>query len=563
MIYPKCRKQRSAPDQHIGKKVRCSQCSTVFQAAAAVLFFVGLLSFFFQPPAKPPVSASGPGDPFPEGGSSWLGVAEAGETSKEEPGKPTIPPGKVESVEALIHQLKDSAWRSVTIQKLSHWRIEGDKKKIASALVAELPACHEDQVLRIAQTLANWQEKSCAVAIAEYAVNRKEPLREEALAAFRKSMAPEASPYLLKGLPMDALFSSSNNPLLYDAIRKAPQLIELAGASRNPASVKTFVSLLKSDHGKVVASASKALGDLGTEEAVAALEKKYKEVENGIGVQVYRKQDYMRGLMRAAHPRARKRLGAFMKQAKNNERMEAAEIFAETARPEDAELLIQWIEDPDPLLRQSLLPALPEISAGAKLPLERAWDRAMTRGRFQTALRIAESLGDNAREAAAKEKWDERFSSAMKESSLGKWLQTKRKADVLAEYPEAKDHLVGYLDSKVREGAIVYRYSSPGAYVLGIPDTLTFGALADDTVISVVVAGPKFNQPVFGVGVGAPIEQAWELYGDSPYGTAPVLRLSYQLDPLVPEDHAMNLWVNYGEDLKVNSVILTREVDRD
>ncbi len=442
-----------------------------------------------------------------------------------------------------------SNFRRDAVRALAKW--PDRHERIGEAFAKLLPDGTVEECPAIAQALAGWGLTAHAPVLARMLIKgrpagfRVHPFIEP----LRRLATPALVPILLEALPVDAArgLKISGTDGHYDTVQRALPVIDLLGDIGDARAVPSLVEYLNIDaYNHTWRPASVALGKIGSEEGIVAIEKRLAQP----GLNEESRRDVLAGLWHSHHARGRAALERALAGDDLWDRVGAAEGLAATARAGDEALVLGILASPDPRLRQRVVPALPRLLPGGRSALEQGADRAQQERRFRTALVLAEALGDAGRRDAAAKALEGKRSAIFGEPRLDRWLG-KTRADVLAKYPDARPQA----HVKRQETSTQIIWTDWGS-TFDVPDRLAFwgGRDAQGPFVG-VGALPKCADPVFGVRVGDPAEVAWELHGLSQHENEGLWgQVVYKLT--TPDGTAVK--VTYAFDLKAQ--ILAAEI---
>jgi len=432
--------------------------------------------------------------------------------------------GDNQSAEALemllaLLDLPDSQvqTRVKAIRALGQWRTE--RERIGQEFVTRLPTRGTQEASLLLVAVAQWGLKQHAPALAQLLATTKDrglwqPLSD----ALCKIATPECSPILLGALSInvaqDMQYSRSKDARRfltskehYEVLKRAIEIMPVLAAIGDPGAVPVLIEYLKVDiYNHTWRPASIALGRIGTEEAIAAIEKQMDER----GRSPETRELFLAGLMRSTHSRGRTSLSAALADADPSLRREAVVALVETARPADSGLVTSALENADPVVVQYALQAAPRLLPEGRSTLEQAFDRASGSGSHRTALGIAQALADSRRTASAQSGLDRLRQSIWSEPRLDAWFGKTQK-EVLAKFSDAK------LQRHVRrQEAPTMIVTTDWGSTFDVPGKLSFwGGKEASGPFMGVEAREKYDQPVYGIRVGDPALLVWQIHGES------------------------------------------------
>ncbi len=226
-----------------------------------------------------------------------------------------------------------------------------------------------------------------------------------------------------------------------------------------------------------------------------------------------------------------------------NDRREAARALAETAGPDDADVLARHLGDEDPDVAAPLLGAIARVLPQGRDALGQAADRALADGRPRTAGAIAAALADAARERAAASALGALRSERLAAPGAEQLLLADRDA-IRAAYPDAE------MTSKVT-------VADMGTQVM-IERGVAHLAARDGKLLffgdpcSRIVATPGLAEHLGGLAVGVPGWLAFELHGADEAVRFPTFVHAVRVDGREPFDLEMSL----DPDMRIRAITL-------
>lgn len=382
------------------------------------------------------------------------------------------------------------------IKALGEWKTDHDR--IAEALVTQFPVFSHQGKTEAIRVLSEWDMKRHSPELFRAIFASKDfRLHDRLVEPLMKIITPECNPILLANL--ETLRRNSEGASL---------LLLLLNENPDPAAMPQLLEHLNNQASfSMWRPASVALGRLGTEEAIAAIEAKLQE--HGASNEDHARM-FRAGLHRTHHPRGRAVLAESLKSQDVWTRADAADGLAETARAEDAPLVATALADPHPQIRLRTLPAVPRLLPDARTSVEAMYDAAVQAGRHRTALSIAESLGDKDRIARATEGLKLLRQTMMQEPRLDQWFG-KRKDDLKKEFPDGELkygslELITFGPGGSRSSRSWYFVSKSAGLRMS---TRGFG----DTPCDDVSVFEGYSKPAYGIRLGDSADTAWEILG--------------------------------------------------
>ncbi|MBI4026104.1 MAG: HEAT repeat domain-containing protein [Verrucomicrobia bacterium] len=414
------------------------------------------------------------------------------------------------------------------VKSLSAWKT--DHEKIAEALIAEFPAVSSQAKDEICRALCAWDMKAFSPELARMILDSKDfGFNGRIAEQFKRIITPECAPALLAALPSPAKLPTGRND--------AAEIIGLLGETRDSKATPQLIEHLNNRQSFALwRPASVALGKIGTEEAVAAIENRMQEIGR---TNLEQRRMFLDGLHRSHHPHGRAALSESLAGNDTWDRADAADALVETATVEDAQIVAAVMQHAHPQMRLRVSPALLRLLPDAQAAVEAMYDAAIQSRRFRTALSIAQALNDKPRTAHAQDGLQQICQSMMQEPRLDRWFGRK-KEDVLAKYPDAK--IQRHVRTATTPTQII---QTDWGSTLDAPDRFSFwgGHEAAGPFVGVATLD-KCDQPVYGVRLGDAGDLAWEILGGIQQSAAMWGAFSSQIQ--LPEGTAV--WVYWTLD---------------
>ncbi|MBN1672381.1 MAG: hypothetical protein JXR37_15175 [Kiritimatiellae bacterium] len=334
---------------------------------------------------------------------------------------------------------------------------------------------------------------------------------------------PECVPILLSGLPATAEERRKADHLLRRSsgrvdLRRCKAIVRALGRIRDPRAAPLLLTYFNSydaqDNGTLTYSlwedVTAALGTIGTEEAVLALESAIAS-ERRESCRAWLREKLLPGLMRSRHPKGRAAIAEVLDGKNKSLQYEAVQALVETATPEDAALVLRVVADPNPLFTQQALRVAPRLLPGSRAEVEAGYSRAMAAGRPRTALALAEALGDAARKKQAQRALEKLRKRIWARPRIDRWLGMK-KAQLKREFPQAEVRDKGGIALVDMQSRRAYTWLIDAGRTAGLAfRTEVFG----DGPCQVIEVYPRCKDPILGVRIGDPASLAWELHGET------------------------------------------------
>ncbi len=404
------------------------------------------------------------------------------------------------------------------VKALSKW--PDHHEKIADAFVLLLPSSFSTEIKVICQTLADWDMKSCAPALAEMLAHSNErDCFEPVSHALEKIGTPECVPTLLSVIPAteeDCLKADRIAGGNSSFIPRLKAVIEALGGIRDPRAVDVLVLHFNRYHvseggklgGYLWETVSEALGKIGTEESIAAMQSKV-EQEKDPSRRAWLRRKLLPGLMRSRHAQGRSALAEALASDDRWLRQQAVEALVETAEAADVGLILKAISDPDPLLTQRALRLVPLIAPESNTQVEQACDQLMKARRFRTALKLAEKIADAKRTDEAKKGLEKLRADLMSKPRVHEWLGLT-KGPLQSKFPKAR-HIEGGIELVSINGGRSHTWMLEDK-AQGV--NLSTDVFGDGPCQHIHLTAP-YGDAVYGVKIGDPAALAWEIQGET------------------------------------------------
>jgi hypothetical protein len=430
--------------------------------------------------------------------------------------------------------------------------------RIAETFALILPEAHVSEARVMCGALAEWESREQAVPLARDLAHARENVEPLAQALARLA-GPECVALLLEALPPAEPGSkesaAAEDPRVWE-LKRYEAIIGVLGEIRDPRAIPALLGHFRgglepgrsgSLSGRLWESACQALGKIGTDPVVAAMEASL-EAETQPQRKAWLRQKLLPGLMRARHAKGRAAIEEVLAGSDTDLRYEAVRALAETATAADAERVLRVVAGPNPLFTQKLLESVPRLLPESRAAVEQACDRALDSRRFRSALALAEALADGGRAGRARAELDRLRSEVFGKPRLDQWLGRK-KAPLQAEFPAGK--LTEGDLALVEMGGRYHRL-----WTFRVPDRgLEFTTdIFGDGPCQRVNAGPGYRDPVCGVRLGDPASLAWELHGPT---RATHESLWYDLQ--TPEGRQLKLSYEFHENVITRAAVSTTD----
>ncbi len=386
------------------------------------------------------------------------------------------------------------------IKALGAWKTDHDR--IAEALVARVPELTGGGIMETCRVLAAWNIRQHSPELIRGILESKKcTLNEPLVSLLRKIITPECSTVLIAALP-----SPSELGRFPGGPQNAMWIFELLDECPDAAATPKLLEHLNDTQSSLMCRpASVALGRIGTEEAVAAIEKRLL----GQASNEEFAREIRAGLHRSHHPRGRAVLAESLQSKDVWTRADAADGLAETATAEDAALVSSVLSNPYPQMRLRVFSALPRLLPDGRSAVEQMYDGAIQANRFRTALKIAEALSDKDRISKATAGLDGLRQSVLQEPRLDQWFG-KRQDELKKEFAdgEVKEGSLGLISIGVGGSSTSRMWNlttKSGHLKFGAG---TFGGACDGVA---VLEG--YEHGAYGAHLGDPGDATWEILG--------------------------------------------------
>lgn len=403
--------------------------------------------------------------------------------------------------------------RNSAVELLEHWPDE--HPRVAGALTAHTARAFWGKELEsIARVIAKWGQPDQAVFYARYFSQQRDfGLMKAAASGMEKLLSPPTVAILLENLP--ATPPPAN---LRAELEHARLTLSLLGrAPTPPSNLPKLIPYLKAESTHMTAAAAIAIGRIGSEESVTALEALAGDRRNPTLA-----QQCVEGLWHAPHPRARQQVIAAIDGKDLAAAMAASDALLATATPTDAKLFVKGVGSPQPHLRQRYAMGLSRLGTGANGVLASAAQSALAAGRPRTALLIAFTIGDTALAERAKQALGALGAARPSGADLGRWLG-KKKEDIETVFPGL---VAGQESKNTVTGDVLFTTYGPH-FLRTSGDTLRIYRDQGQKIVRIMVH-KTYTDPVAGVLLGDPSDFVWELHGASNEKIASWL--DYELD---------------------------------